>query len=86
MDRIIWHGYVNHEEINNLMRSSNVFLFTSIMEATSTVVMEALQNYLPVVCFNTCGMGTIVDESVGITIPISTPQKSVKDFALPRQR
>ena len=80
-DKVVFYGQVNHEDINGLMQGSDVFLFTSIMDATSTVVVEALQNRLPVVCFDTCGFGTVVDETIGIKIPLSTPQQSVKDFA-----
>lgn len=80
-DKVVFYGQVNHEDINGLMQSSDVFLFTSIMDATSTVVVEALQNQLPVVCFDTCGYGTVVDETIGIKIPLSTPQQSVNDFA-----
>jgi len=78
---IIWHGQVNHEEVNNLMRQSDLFLFTSIMDATSTVVMEAIQNQLPVICHDTCGFGTVVDESIGVKVPLSNPEQSVRDFA-----
>lgn len=81
-DKILWHGQVNHEEINGLMQQSDVFLFTSIMDATSTVVMEAIQNQLPVVCFDTCGFGTVVDETIGVKIPLSNPEQSVKDFSI----
>ena len=63
------------------MQQSDVFLFTSIMDATSTVVMEAIQNHLPVVCFDTCGFGTVVDETIGVKIKLSNPEKSVKDFS-----
>ena len=80
-DKVVFYGQVNHEDINGLMQSSDVFLFTSIMDATSTVVVEALQNQLPVVCFDTCGFGTVVDETIGIKIPLSTPKQSVKDYA-----
>lgn len=80
-DKIVWHGQVDHEKINILMQKSDVFLFTSIMDATSTVVMEAIQNHLPVVCFDTCGFGTVVDDTIGIVIPLSNPSQSVRDFA-----
>lgn len=80
-DKVIFLGKVDHDKINHLMQESDVFLFTSIMEATSTVVMEALQNHLPVVCFDTCGFGTVVDESVGVKVSLSNPNNSVSDFA-----
>lgn len=73
-------GKVNHDEMNALMQESDVFLFTSIMDATSTVIMEAMQNHLPIVCFDTCGYGTVVNEDIGIKIPLSNPDQSVKDF------
>lgn len=79
-DMIEWHGQVNHEEINNLMQKSGIFLFTSIMDAIRTVVMEAIQNQLSVICFDTCGFGTVVDETIGVKIQLSNPNQSVKDF------
>lgn len=80
-DKVEFYGQVNHEKINGLMQQSDLFLFTSIMDATSTVVMEAIQNHLPVVCFNTCGFGTVVDESIGVKIQLSNPEQSVNEFA-----
>ena len=80
-DKVVFYGQVAHEEINGMMQRSDVLLFTSIMEATSTVVMEALQNQLPVVCFDTCGFGTVVDDSIGVKIALSNPGRSVLDFA-----
>lgn len=50
-------------------------------EGTPHVVLEAIGNRLPVLCFDTCGHGDSVDERVGIKIPLSNPRQSVKDFA-----
>jgi len=72
---------VSNEEVQGFMRGSDLFFFPSIMEATSTVLVEALMNRLPVLCFDTCGMGTIVDETVGCKIPLSRPGQSARDFA-----
>lgn len=79
-DKIVFLGKVNHDEMNDLMQDSDVFLFTSIMDATSTVVMEAMQNQLPIVCFDTCGFGTVVNDQIGIKIPLSNPEQSVVDY------
>lgn len=76
-----WHGNVPHDRILEMMASSDLMLFTSIMEATSTVVLEAIAVGLPVLCFNTCGFGPIVKDFAGITIELSNPNKSVQDFA-----
>lgn len=77
----VWHGIVANAEILSMMRRSDLFFFTSIMEATSTVVAESLMSRLPVLCFDTCGMSTVIDDTVGGKIPLSTPEQSVRDFA-----
>ncbi len=79
--RVIWHGNVPHDRITEIMSQCHLLFFTSIMEATSTVVLEALSVNLPVLCFNTCGFGPIVNEFGGWTIELSTPRQSVLDFA-----
>ena len=51
------------------------------MDLTSTVVLEAIQNKLPIVCHDTCGFGNIVNDSIGRKIELRTPQDSINDFA-----
>ena len=76
-----WHGWVSHDEVQRLMQSSDVFFFPSVVEGTPHVVLEAIANHLPVVCFDTCGQGDAVNDTVGIKVPLSNPLKSVSDFA-----
>ena len=64
-----------------MMQNADLFLFTSIAEASSTVVLESISNNLPVVCFDACGMSSIVTEDIGFKIPITHYKKSVVDFA-----
>jgi glycosyltransferase involved in cell wall biosynthesis len=63
------------------MKKADLFFFTSVSEDTSTVVMEAISNCLPVLCHDACGFGYVVNCNVGLKIPLSSPQQSVKDFA-----
>ena len=79
--QIIWHGQVSHDEVGVLMDSADIFLFTSVSEATSTVTMEAISHGLPVVCFDTCGFGPLVEHEMGIKIPLGAPEVSVGLFA-----
>ena len=80
-DKCIWYGKVKHSKIQQMMADADVFFFTSIMEATSTVTLEAISSCLPVLCFDTCGFGPLVTEDIGRKIPISNPEQSVRDFA-----
>lgn len=77
----IWHGQVENKEVQRMMQRSDLFFFTSVAEATSTVVLEAISNHLPVLCFNAFGFASIVDEHIGIKVPLSNPEQSAKDFA-----
>lgn len=77
----IWHGVIPHHEVQGLMRKADVFFFTSIAEGTPHVVLEAISNNLPVICFDVCGHGDSVNEQVGVKVPLSTPQQSINDFA-----
>lgn len=76
-----WYGNVDHGKIYGLMATSDLLFFTSIMEATSTVVLEAISVGLPVLCHNLSGFGPLIREFGGWTIEASTPEKSVLDFA-----
>jgi glycosyltransferase involved in cell wall biosynthesis len=80
-DIATWHGQVSNSDVFDIMKKSQLFFFTSVAEATSTVVLEALSCNLPVLCFDTCGFGYIVNESVGLKIKLSNPNQSVIDFA-----
>ncbi len=80
-DKCVWHGKVEHSKIQQMMADSDVFFFTSIMEATSTVTLEAISSCLPVLCFDTCGFGPLITDKIGRKVPISNPDKSVRDFA-----
>jgi len=79
--QIVWHGNQPHAIVQKAMREAQLFFFTSVSEATSTVVLEAVSNRLPVLCFDACGFGAIIDETVGRKIPLTNPQQSVTDFA-----
>lgn len=79
--QIKWEGNCPNSEIQKAMSDAHLFFFTSVSEDTSTVVMEAISNHLPILCFDVCGMGYVVNDKVGIKIPLTNPKQSVKDFA-----
>ena len=80
-DQCIIHGSVSHDEVLRIMGKADIFLFTSVAEGTPHVVLEAISMGLPVVCFDTCGQGDCVTDDIGMKIPLSHPDQSVKDFA-----
>ena len=81
-----WCGHLPLHVAQQKMDQGDIFVFTSIKEASSTVVMEALSLGLPVVCHNACGMKNIVDPSCGILVPMVDPRTSAKGFCNALQR
>ncbi|MFZ4796186.1 MAG: glycosyltransferase [Bacteroidia bacterium] len=80
-NQVVWHGNQSNRTVQNAMRKAQLFLFTSVSEDTSTVVLEAISNRLPVLCFNSCGFGAVIDDKVGRKISLTNPEQSNKEFA-----
>ncbi len=80
-DNVVWKGNIENSKVKEEMRKSDIFFFTSVSEDTSTVVLEAVSCGLPVLCFDTCGMGYVINESVGQKVPLTNPKQSADDFA-----
>ena len=79
--KVRWMGNRTHDEVLQAMKEAHVFLFTSVSEDTSTVVMEAISSHLPSICFDCCGMGYVVDEKVGRKVTLTNPKQSVHEIA-----
>ena len=78
---LTWHGQVTHDAALKIMESGHIFAFPSLKEGTPHVVLEALSLGLPVICHDSCGMGTVVTEDCGVKIPLKDPQTSIDGFA-----
>ena len=76
-----WYGSLSHERSMEIISQSDVLLFTSLKEATATVVMEALGFGVPVICHDLCGFGMVIDEICGIKILVTSPRLSSDRFA-----
>ncbi|MGA2442196.1 MAG: glycosyltransferase, partial [Tepidisphaeraceae bacterium] len=80
-DLLTWTGQIPRQRALEEMRDADVFVFTSLQEGTSTVVMEALALGLPVICHDACGMGVAVNDTCGIKVPMNGPDISQSGFA-----
>ena len=63
---VVWHGKIPNKEVHQLMQESDVFYLQVLTKARPHVILESIQNNLPIVCFDTCGQGDVVNDSVGI--------------------
>jgi glycosyltransferase involved in cell wall biosynthesis len=69
--KVRWVGQVSHDEAQEHLRSADVLAFTSLRDATGTVVLEALAAGKPVICLDHQGAGEIVTPQCGIKIPVT---------------
>ncbi len=76
----VWHGWLGQRETLEQLDRCDLMAFTSLRDATSTTVLQALSLGVPIVCFHICGFGDIIDSSCGIPIPVENPQQAVRDF------
>ncbi len=80
-NQCIWHGKIPHAKVQEIMLFSDLFLFTSVAEGTPHVVLEAISNQLPVICFDTCGQGDVVNNRVGMKFKPIGFQKGIQDMS-----
>jgi glycosyltransferase involved in cell wall biosynthesis len=78
---IHWTGHLPRHQALARMDEADIFVFTSLQEGTSSVVLEALSMGLPVICHDACGMAAAVDKTCGVKIPMRGPRESVREFA-----
>jgi len=74
--RCMWHGQVSRAEALAGLKSTHLFVTTSLQDLTSTVILEALANGVPVLCPDHCGFPDVVSDRCGIRIPI----RNVREF------
>ncbi len=68
--RCTWHGQVSRDEALVGLRRAHLFVITSLKDLTSTVIIEALAQGVPVICPDHCGFSDVVTDECGIKLPI----------------
>ncbi len=80
-EMVTFLGKRPNKEVKNLMKIHDLLFFTSLKEGTPHVILEALSNGLPVLCHDACGHGDIINDFIGIKIPMKSYQKSIELFS-----
>lgn len=80
-DHCHFHGWLPRQEALRVMEKSHVMLITSLRDLTSTVTVEALALGLPIICLDHCGFASVVDDTCGVKVPVTTPAKVIAGLA-----
>lgn len=80
-DRVTLHGRVSRAEVESLYAQADIFAFPSFREPAGAVFFEAMRWGLPVVTARAGGADAIIDDSCGIKLDVTTPDKFASDIA-----
>lgn len=80
LNYIDWISNVSHRDVLKFMQQGDFFVHTSIREATTNVIPEALSMGIPVICHDIDGMSISINNSCGLKIPMKSFEYSVKEF------
>lgn len=78
---INWHGSVPRDQVMKLLSSAHLHVLTSLTEANTTVIWEAMASGVPSMALDHCGMHDIICENCGIKIPIDSYENVVNGIA-----
>lgn len=80
IENVRWFGYINKDKVMAHMTESDILVHTSLKEAGSAVILEALSCGLPVLCHDAFGMAHTINEYCGIKVGFKSMNKSVVGF------
>ncbi|MCX6720719.1 MAG: glycosyltransferase [Candidatus Staskawiczbacteria bacterium] len=81
-NKVIFKGWLSHGDLMNEIGISDLFIFCSLRDGGGAVVVEAMAEGKPVVCFDLAGPGFHVDDSCGIKVKAENSEQAVKDMAM----
>jgi glycosyltransferase involved in cell wall biosynthesis len=79
--RCRWHGFLPRDRALAMMHEAHLFIITSMKDLTSTVLMEALGQGVPVICPDHCGFPDVVTDACGVKVPVIRPRQVARDMA-----
>ena len=79
--QVVFLGRVPWQQMPELYREADAFIFTSLRDSFGTQVLEAMAHALPVLTLNHQGVGTFVPDDAGIKVAVRSPRETVEDLA-----
>jgi glycosyltransferase involved in cell wall biosynthesis len=79
--RVTFLGQVSRAEVERLYATHGAFCFPSFREPAGNVLYEAMRHGLPLVTADRGGPAWIVDDSCGIRVPVTDPDRFPHDIA-----
>lgn len=78
---VSFKGKVDRSQVASFLSKAHLHVITSLSEASTTVIWEAMANAVPTLSLDHCGMAGILCENCGIKVPILSYDQVVGDIA-----
>lgn len=70
-DRVTWHGFLENQELDTLMRQADIFVAPSLYESFGLIYVEASRYAIPSVGFSAGGVPEVITDGVdGLLAPV----------------
>ena len=79
--KVCFHGVLPLSETQELMKSSDVLLFTSVKDTSGNVVLEAMAQAKPVICLNHQGVKDMATEETAIKVAPGSIEDTIDGLA-----
>lgn len=76
-----WHGSIPRSDVYELFDRSHLHIITSIKEANTTVIWEAMSKGVPTMSLQHSGMADTINEKNGILIPVRSYKEVYHEMA-----
>ena len=80
-ERCHFHGWLRRDRAIELVRGMDALVLTSVQDATTAALFEALEEGLPVVAHRACGFQDILTSDCALLVPLQSPDVSCSGFA-----
>ena len=77
-----YFGQVSYDKMQELYSTAHLFFITSMMDATTSILYEAMSKGLPIIALEHLSFGEKVDDSFGRKIKVKSVEQITHDIAL----
>ena len=80
-DRVKFLGQLPHGELAKHYDAADLLVFPALRDSGGSALLEAMSKGLPVICLDWGGPPEMVEAETGVKIPVTTPERTIEQFA-----
>jgi len=77
----VWHGQIPRDKLKELISKCHLHIVTSVSEGNPTTIWEAMENGVPTLTIDHCGMHDTITQNFGIKLPLADYSQVVNSLS-----